>query len=470
MNYFGDNKKVLFLADQLSLVLSNPNGRRYSSSLLGMTCIWETTSPAAYKQICSDNVLTLPHYKYLRSLTSAIGSDLKLIEPAKSYLAARASKLSGIEKCVSLILDEVHVQKNVQYTNGQFFGLENNEVTKTLLCVMIKSVSGKYRDVVSMTPITNINHDKLRIIWENNMQALFEIGFEVYLTMSDGHDSNVKFFRLLHKDGLKYSIQNPFDTDKLVFLMFDPVHLFKNFYNNFMKAVTFSFPSFKFVDSIIPECLGGTMEASFLHIKNLYDIEIGKPLKLAHKLNEKVLNPAVIERTSLKLADSVFHESTINGLLYYSTNGYLQFKETALFLRIIRIWFNVLNVKSLFYGENVKDVSKLAIKKQDPGKGMKFMRSFCEWLERWKKRNGMKGLTQQTFGAATQTSNAYPLLVDYVFKNPDFEYILTGNISSYFIKGGLDGTTLWCKLLQFRAANASSRKTNSFKIINKYGI
>lgn len=467
---FGDNKKVLFLADQLSLVLSNPNGRRYSSSLLGMTCIWETTSPAAYKQICSDNVLTLPHYKYLRSLTSAIGSDLKLIEPAKSYLAARASKLSGIEKCVSLILDEVHVQKNVQYTNGQFFGLENNEVTKTLLCVMIKSVSGKYRDVVSMTPITNINHDKLRIIWENNMQALFEIGFEVYLTMSDGHDSNVKFFRLLHKDGLKYSIQNPFDTDKLVFLMFDPVHLFKNFYNNFMKAVTFSFPSFKFVDSIIPECLGGTMEASFLHIKNLYDIEIGKPLKLAHKLNEKVLNPAVIERTSLKLADSVFHESTINGLLYYSTNGYLQFKETALFLRIIRIWFNVLNVKSLFYGENVKDVSKLAIKKQDPGKGMKFMRSFCEWLERWKKGNGMKGLTRQTFGAATQTSNAYPLLVDYVFKNPDFEYILTGNISSYFIEGGLDGTTLWCKLLQFRAANASSRKTNSFKIINKYGI
>ena len=139
---------------------------------------------------------------------------------------------------------------------------------------MIKSVSGKYRDVVSMTPITNINHDKLRIIWENNMQALFEIGFEVYLTMSDGHDSNVKFFRLLHKDGLKYSIQNPFDTDKLVFLMFDPVHLLKNFYNNFMKAVSFSFPSFKFVDSIIPECLGGTMEATFLHIKNIYDIEI----------------------------------------------------------------------------------------------------------------------------------------------------------------------------------------------------
>ena len=404
---FGDNKKVLFLAEQLSLVHSNPNARRYSSSLLGMSCMWETTSPAAYKQICSDNVLTLPHYKYLRSLTSAIGSDLKLSEPAKSYLAARASKLSRKEKCVSLILDEVHVQKNVQYTNGQFFGLENNEITKTLLCVMIKSVAGKYRDVVSMTPITNINHEKLRTIWENNMQVLFEIGFDVYLTMSDGHDSNVKFFRSLHEDGLKYSIQNPFATDKLVFLMFDPVHLFKNFYNNFMKAVTFTFPSFKFVDSIVPELLDGTMEASFLHIKNVHDIEIGKPLKLAFKLNEKVLNPAVIERTSVKLADSVFHESTINSLFYYSNNGYPQFKETALFLRMMRTWFNVLNVKSLFYGENVRDVSKLAIKREDPGKSMKFMKSFCEWLEKWKTGTGMKGLTRQTFGAATQTSNAH---------------------------------------------------------------
>jgi hypothetical protein len=188
---FSDNKKIGFLAEQLSLVFQKPNGRRYSSCLLAMTCMWEITSPALYKQICRDEVLTLPHYKYLRSLTSALGSDLKLSEPAKAYLKARFSKLNEEDKCVSLIMDEVYVHKSVQYTNGQFYGLENNEATKTLFSVMVKSVCGKYRDIVSMTPITNINCVKIRTIWESNMKTLTDVGFDVCVTMTDGHESNV---------------------------------------------------------------------------------------------------------------------------------------------------------------------------------------------------------------------------------------------------------------------------------------
>ena len=160
---FTGNRKVEFLAEQLSMVFTKSNGRRYSPSLLAMSSLWEITSPALYKQICGEDVLTLPHYKYLRSLTSALGRDLKLSEPAKAYLKARCSKLSTEGKCVSLIMDEVYVHKSVQYANGQFYGLENNEATKTLLCVMVKSISGKYRDIVSMSPITNINHGKSRV-------------------------------------------------------------------------------------------------------------------------------------------------------------------------------------------------------------------------------------------------------------------------------------------------------------------
>ena len=145
--------------------------------------------------MCADDVFILPHYKHLRSFTSALGSDLKLTEPAKTYLKARFSKLNEEDKCVSLIMDEVYVLKSVQYTNGQFYGLQNNEVTKTLLCVMVKSVCGKYRDIVSMTPITNINSKKLRTVWESNMEALTEIGFDVCVTMTDGHESNVMFFK-----------------------------------------------------------------------------------------------------------------------------------------------------------------------------------------------------------------------------------------------------------------------------------
>ena len=65
-------------------------------------------------------------------------------------------------------MDEVYCKQTVQYTNGKYYGADNNETTQTLLCVMVKSVCGKYRDVVSMTQISNINADKLHTVWENS--------------------------------------------------------------------------------------------------------------------------------------------------------------------------------------------------------------------------------------------------------------------------------------------------------------
>ena len=62
---------------------------------------------------------------------------------------------------MTLIIDEVYCQKSVQYSNGVFYGIENNSITQTLLCVMIKSVAGRYRDVVVLSPVSEINHDKI---------------------------------------------------------------------------------------------------------------------------------------------------------------------------------------------------------------------------------------------------------------------------------------------------------------------
>ena len=50
--------------------------------------------------------------------------------------------------------------------------------------------------------------------------------------------------------------------------------------------------------------LSAICEANFNHIKSLCHIEMGKPIKMAHKLNDKVLNPCSLEKTNVKLADS----------------------------------------------------------------------------------------------------------------------------------------------------------------------
>ena len=43
----------------------------------------------------------------------------------------------------------------------------------------------------------------------------------------------------------------------------------------------------------------------------------------------------VLEKSNVKLADSLFHTSTINALIYYSSHGYPEFNYTADFLTIV---------------------------------------------------------------------------------------------------------------------------------------
>ena len=92
-----------------------------------------------------------------------------------AYLKARMSKLASKDLLVNLIMDEVHCLQTTQFYTGKFFGFENDEVTKSLLAVMIKSVCGSYRDIVCMTPIHNIDHTKLLKVWKNVMRCVTDI-------------------------------------------------------------------------------------------------------------------------------------------------------------------------------------------------------------------------------------------------------------------------------------------------------
>ena len=76
------------------------------------------------------------------------------------------------------------------------------------------------------------------------------------------------------------------------------------------------------------------------HIRNVYNLELGKAPKIAHRLSDKVLNPATIEKTNVSLADSLCHESTIAALRTYAEDNHLEYKETANFLALIRRWWN----------------------------------------------------------------------------------------------------------------------------------
>ena len=133
--------RLRFIIEQLNLLSKVPTRRRYEMSTLATCMSLLKTSPAAYKELLADHVLTLPSVQHLRRLSSALTVDLDFSPSTVSYLKARVARLNEREKVVSIILDEVKTDQQVDYTGGNIIGEVDGVVTKGLLAVMIKSSS-----------------------------------------------------------------------------------------------------------------------------------------------------------------------------------------------------------------------------------------------------------------------------------------------------------------------------------------
>ena len=82
-------------------------------------------------------------------------------------------------------MDEIYItSKRVEYsrTSGKFYGLEN-QVTKTLFTIMIKSVASKYHDVIAMIPIINIDASQIFEAFDKIVKGIHQVGFDAIATI-----------------------------------------------------------------------------------------------------------------------------------------------------------------------------------------------------------------------------------------------------------------------------------------------
>ena len=127
------------------------------------------------------------------------------------------------------------------------------------------------------------------------------------------------------------------------------------------------------------------------------------PVKLAHKLNHRVIQPSSIERQSFQLAHAVFHESTINALKFYGKRGHPAFLETAEFLLIVNSWWKIVNVKSKFLAQRKRDELQEAITSENLMLKTSLLRAFNDWLIIWRETS-KDGLLLDTLSALQQTT------------------------------------------------------------------
>ena len=152
-------------------------------------------------------------------------------------------------------------------------------------------------------------------------------------------------------------------------MIFDPTHIIKNVYNNFLTRKTFELPV---LSPLVPRPL----TANFSDVVAVYDEECHKCLRIAHKLSETVLNPKTIEKVNVRLALSVLHESTISALKHY---GYT---DTAAALELFLKFCKVLNVSSSTIGKHKMDITQDAVKSPDDWK-LEFLLEFGSYVSAW---------------------------------------------------------------------------------------
>ena len=160
------------------------------------------------------------------------------------------TRLEKISKDVTLMLDEMYLQKSTMYHGGDYVGAdEEGKKYKGILVLMIAGLKKSVPYVIKMSPETEISGEWVFQQIDDAIENLTKSGFNVRGVVADNHSTNVNAFkRLLEKYENVHenlSIQHP-NNESETFLFFDNVHLLKNLRNNLLASKKFVFPKFSF--------------------------------------------------------------------------------------------------------------------------------------------------------------------------------------------------------------------------------
>jgi len=187
------------------------------------------------------------------------------------------------------MLDKIHVNQKTTYKGGSLVGMACNvpeEEATTVHTFMICSVLSGNKDVASMVPVVRLNVSYLKECTMKVIVMLESIGYLVLCLISDINRVNRHMFTDLCNGELKPYIEHPCCSTRKLFFLFDSVHLLKCVRNNWLGQADvenmLNFPKFSGDSDVLSQ-------ASFAHVRQLYDSEKDNIVKLAPSLTYKAL-------------------------------------------------------------------------------------------------------------------------------------------------------------------------------------
>ncbi|KAH7953612.1 hypothetical protein HPB49_010597 [Dermacentor silvarum] len=107
------------------------------------------------------------------------------------------------------------------------------------------------------------------------------------------------------------------------------------------------------------------------------------------------------------------------------------FEATATFVEIILKWWKIVNVKTPWKGERLRDHFQQPVLSIDNDPKIDFLHMFLKWLDEWKNKGFDNGtLTKETHAALEHTTYALVELARYSFEELGMSYVLFGKIQT----------------------------------------
>lgn len=151
-----------------------------------------------------------------------------------------------------------------------------------------------------------------------------------------------------------------------------------------------------------------------------------------------MLHPTNIERVNVQLAASVTHESTIAALNFYGQQeDYSAFTDTAEFLRHVRRWFDLVNVKSPYIYIRRNGSNRIPVTKQNK-EGLDYLKMIQAVMEKWlEEKDKTFKMSRDTLDSLINTCRGLIGLSNYLLdKHGDLlDYVLLGRVQSDKLEG-----------------------------------
>lgn len=160
--------------------------------------------------------------------------------------------------------------------------------------------------------------------------------------------------------------------------------------------------------------------------------ECDQLLKYGYGLSRKALYPSNLERQDVKLALQIFNDYLPEALRALGAKHNLfSFEATATFIDIVLKWWKIVNVKTPWKGERLRDQFQQPVLSIDNDPKIAFLHMFLKWLDEWKNKGFDKGtLTKETHAALEHTTYALIELARYSFEELGMSYVLFGKIQT----------------------------------------